>query len=75
MERHGMMLSNSEANDLIDQIKTQRAEFVSWADGDGYRAFYRVKIGGSDFFILYDVEMDCLVTIYHRGWATKRGWI
>lgn len=68
LERHGLMLSDSDISRTIAQITSGCSEFLRWSDGPGFRCFYRVRIFGDPYIVLYDFEVDVLVTIFHNSW-------
>src|ERR1035437_4745004 len=62
------MLNQADLDKIYGQIKNQFAEFLKWSDGKEFRAFYRVKIFGEKFIVLYDLEIDTLTTILYNSW-------
>jgi hypothetical protein len=72
LERHGLMIDRDEIRRIIWQIKSMSAEFLRWTDDENFRTFYRVRIYGKPYIVLYDVVLDCLITIYHNSWMKFR---
>lgn len=69
VERHGLILTSWQLKNIIDQSKYQKAEFLKWSEGGGiYRSFYRVEIYDQPYIVLFDLEIDALITIYHNSW-------
>lgn len=71
MERHGLILNQSDINDIVRQIKTQQASFIKWCTDESYRAFYLVNIFDQPYLVLFDLQLDSLVTIYHNSWIKR----
>jgi len=56
---------------LVKRIEQGEGEFIKWCEGKVFRAFYRLEIFGSYYFVLFDFEINALVTIYHKSWFKK----
>lgn len=69
LERHGLILKDRDVDNIIKQIKSQEAEFLSWGkEEERFRSYYRIKIFDEPYIVVYDFEIDALVTIFHNGW-------
>jgi len=77
LERHGLILKNQEITEIIRQILKREAEFLKWSDGQGHRAFYRINIFDEPYIVLYEFEINALITIYYNSWLKLKDgeWI
>lgn len=69
LDRHGIIFRPWEYDDLIKELHARKGEFLCWApDIEFYRCFYRLEIQGLKYVVMYDFNIDALITIYHNSW-------
>lgn len=74
LDRHGIVFRGLEYECLVNDVKRGNAEFLDWTpERDSFRSFYRLKIQGKLYVVLYDFELDSLITIYHNSWLKQVG--
>lgn len=68
LERHGLKLTYRDYQIVIDALANREGEFIKWAEGDLYRAFYKISIYGNPYLVLFDFTLNALITILHNSW-------
>lgn len=71
LDQHGLILGADTIQDIVKQITNRKAKFIQWSSHNGYRSYYQVKIYGQLYLVLYDFELESLVTIYNNSWIKR----